>query len=567
MKFMALFISLSMITSAAITVSAEDTIELRGDFYYETGTNIITSYEGESTEVVIPEGCEINGLGPNGRKITKLTIGKDTEYYGYPLSQLTSLETLVFEEGVTEIPDKAFQDCPALKEVVFPSTLKEIGEEAFCRCGIKSLKFSEGLEKIGDNTFRELRNLSGDIIFPNSCKYIGSGSFYQCGAVDKVYLPDTLEFFNSFGSTDIKEINIPDSMLSDPPVMHGDEITFNSDMTVAIYSAVMGSDWFQNKYLTGKTDKTLGDYEDFIIIDNVLLKYMSKDRNPKVPEGVTRIFKMAFRYADIDSVEFPSTLLEIDQLAFARSAIKTVTIPKNVKKIGLQAFDNCPMLEKVVIEGAPEIGMSAIAGTSKTIVELKDSSIVLPDDFYQYQGTEFPENIFYQWAGITPPETESTEKPTETPESTETPKQTQEPVSTNEPKNTATPEPTDMPVATEAPQPVLTVTTGSEPVIDIDGEAVTFTDAKPFIDENDRTMIPIRAVAEVLDCEVEWNESAREVSLRKDGTDVLIKIDDRNMTVNGNTVEMDTNAVIIDDRTYIPLRFAGEALGFTVNWK
>ena len=145
--------------------------------------------------------------------------------------------------------------------------------------------------------------------------------------------------------------------------------------------------------------------------------------------------------------------------------------------------------------------------------------------------------------------------------------------STPEPTASPTAAPTTEPIAvptakpTEAPGSVLTVTTGAEPVIDIDGEKVTFTDAKPFIDENDRTMIPIRAVAEVLDCEVEWNESAREVSLNKDGTDVLIKIDDRNMTVNGNTVEMDTNAVIIDDRTYIPLRFAGEALGFTVNWK
>ena len=145
--------------------------------------------------------------------------------------------------------------------------------------------------------------------------------------------------------------------------------------------------------------------------------------------------------------------------------------------------------------------------------------------------------------------------------------------STPEPTASPTAAPTTEPIAvptakpTEEPGSVLTVTTGAEPVIDIDGEAVTFTDAKPFIDENNRTMIPIRAVAEVLDCEVEWNESAREVSLRKDGTDVLIKIDDRNMIVNDTTVEMDTNAVIIDDRTYIPLRFAGEALGFTVNWK
>ena len=43
---------------------------------------------------------------------------------------------------------------------------------------------------------------------------------------------------------------------------HGDEITFNSDMTVNIYNKVQDSNWCDLKYLKGKTDKSMGNYKD-----------------------------------------------------------------------------------------------------------------------------------------------------------------------------------------------------------------------------------------------------------------------------------------------------------------
>ncbi|MCI5892096.1 MAG: copper amine oxidase N-terminal domain-containing protein [Clostridiales bacterium] len=38
------------------------------------------------------------------------------------------------------------------------------------------------------------------------------------------------------------------------------------------------------------------------------------------------------------------------------------------------------------------------------------------------------------------------------------------------------------------------------------------------------------------------------------------------MTVNDKSIQMDTSAIIKDDRTYIPVRFVAEALGLTVEW-
>ena len=39
------------------------------------------------------------------------------------------------------------------------------------------------------------------------------------------------------------------------------------------------------------------------------------------------------------------------------------------------------------------------------------------------------------------------------------------------------------------------------------------------------------------------------------------------LQVGNETITMDTTAQIIDERTYIPIRFVGEALGMKVNWE
>ena len=101
--------------------------------------------------------------------------------------------------------------------------------------------------------------------------------------------------------------------------------------------------------------------------------------------------------------------------------------------------------------------------------------------------------------------------------------------------------------------------------IRIDDNAVDFPDAKPFIDDNDRTQIPIRAVAELLNCTVEWNDETKTaVITNKNGDTVKITIDSSVLTKNDASVQMDTAAIIRDDRTYIPVRFVAEAMGLTV---
>ena len=103
-------------------------------------------------------------------------------------------------------------------------------------------------------------------------------------------------------------------------------------------------------------------------------------------------------------------------------------------------------------------------------------------------------------------------------------------------------------------------------MVKIDGEVVEFPDAKPFIDEQSRTLCPIRFIAENLGAEVLWNNEDKTVSIKKDDTDILLKIGDNTAVVNGVEKTFDTYPQIFEDRTYVPLRFISETLEMDVDW-
>lgn len=119
-----------------------------------------------------------------------------------------------------------------------------------------------------------------------------------------------------------------------------------------------------------------------------------------------------------------------------------------------------------------------------------------------------------------------------------------------------------------APKTVTVLSGDKVLTISIDNKAVVFPDAQPFIDESGRTQVPVRALAEMLNCQVIWNEKTQGVTIiDAEGAVVSIKIGESTMYADGKIVEMDTSAKIINNRTYIPLRFVSEALGFNVFWK
>ena len=123
--------------------------------------------------------------------------------------------------------------------------------------------------------------------------------------------------------------------------------------------------------------------------------------------------------------------------------------------------------------------------------------------------------------------------------------------------------------------------------VTVDGKQVAFPDATPYIDENSRVLIPIRAVADNMDAQTYWNEQEKLVTIKRlnnlDNTKydaVKLKIgekkattgkinagDDTNTLTDTKEITLDTKANTKENRTYVPIRFVSDALNaYSVNW-
>ena len=94
-------------------------------------------------------------------------------------------------------------------------------------------------------------------------------------------------------------------------------------------------------------------------------------------------------------------------------------------------------------------------------------------------------------------------------------------------------------------------------IVNVDNEAVIY-DTAPVI-RNDRTLVPIRIVTETLGGKVDWNGATKEVTLHIDGKEIK-------MTVGKTLEKYGVAPVIIDGRTFVPVRFVADELGATVAW-
>lgn len=99
----------------------------------------------------------------------------------------------------------------------------------------------------------------------------------------------------------------------------------------------------------------------------------------------------------------------------------------------------------------------------------------------------------------------------------------------------------------------------------INGIIVNFNDSVPVM-QNDRLLIPIRTVLETMGAVVDWNQEKQEIAISRKDYEVKLTIQSNVAFINGQEIPIDVPAALYKDRTYIPLRFVGEAFGGTVDW-
>lgn len=101
----------------------------------------------------------------------------------------------------------------------------------------------------------------------------------------------------------------------------------------------------------------------------------------------------------------------------------------------------------------------------------------------------------------------------------------------------------------------------------VNGNQVHFPDVKPYTDQADRTLVPIRFIADELNAETSWKESTQTATITKEEKKIDLCLRCKKVFVNEKEVTTDSVGEKKDDkRTMVPLRFLSEQFGATVKW-
>lgn len=99
-----------------------------------------------------------------------------------------------------------------------------------------------------------------------------------------------------------------------------------------------------------------------------------------------------------------------------------------------------------------------------------------------------------------------------------------------------------------------------------------YLDAPAFIDKNNKSMLPLRAVLNTLSIDnkdITWDEKEQIVTVKQGEKTFAFQIGSKTITINGVQKVIDTQAVIKDNRTFLPLRPLLNAFGIpdsTILW-
>lgn len=104
--------------------------------------------------------------------------------------------------------------------------------------------------------------------------------------------------------------------------------------------------------------------------------------------------------------------------------------------------------------------------------------------------------------------------------------------------------------------------------ISISGTNVIFSETTgiPFTDGNNRTQVPLRVTMERAGATVSWDDATQIATIQKNDVTVEVKIGASEIIVNEKIIENDTEAMVVNGKTYLPIRAVLVAFGYEVGW-
>lgn len=296
----------------------------------------------------------------------------------------TSLESVTFNDGVTNIYANAFYNCHSLKKVTFPNSIKSVESMMIIDVGIGQRKGAfDGCDNLTEVyytgtlaqwcatsfSFTDSNPLCNgaklyiggspvvDLVVPASIPKIGNLAFYNCTSIKSVTISTDIGERAFLGCTALQSVTLNGNLTLGQSVFRG------SSSIVSV------------SFLGGKI--TMNDYD---FAECIALKHITFD------DCEVTLGQWAFdSCTSLESIDFSDCITELSCGVFQKcTSLKAVVINKHIKTVGTGAFANCTSLSDVTIEnGVETIDSSAFSGCTAL------KSIVIPDSVTYLGGYNF----------------------------------------------------------------------------------------------------------------------------------------------------------------------------------
>lgn len=225
-----------------------------------------------------------------------------------------------------------------LEHLTVPAQVETIGGRAFSGCtALKTVTLSYGVASVGDYAFSNCSNLA-TLSFPATLTSIGDGAFSFCSSISSLQMPSGLQTVESsafYGCSGLTAVHITD-------LAAWCNIRFADNKANPLVNA--GRLYLNNTEVTQLTIPA-----GVSVVGNYAFSDCYNLTSLTIPEGVTSIGHGAFSgCTSLSSLVFPQGLSSIGEGAFMFcNSLLDMTFPANILSVGKDAFSGCLDLKAV----------------------------------------------------------------------------------------------------------------------------------------------------------------------------------------------------------------------------
>lgn len=344
--------------SAVLNIASHEDFQISG--------RTVVKYLGNQPVVVIPDGIRIIGKKAfaDNTAIKEVRIPDSVQKIKESAFEFcTRLQTINLPKGLIELGNCAFSNSAIRGSIAIPSSLTLFGEAVFKNTELEKVVIPGSMKAVPESTFQFCKSLT-DVILEPGVITLGREAFDHCPSLRTITIPDTIE-------------TIQEGILQ-PHIFCG---------TKGIQT-LNASEYWKKTYPQYCLELVPSKEEakNYLIKDNVLVRYYGRAVRPTIPAGIRSIGPYAFyNNPYILGVSFPEGVHQIGEHAFSNCKnLRSLVLPQTLTRIGQYAFSYTDILSLKIPTGVYGIGSRAFAKCTRlTDISFPDTLLTItPDAFF-----------------------------------------------------------------------------------------------------------------------------------------------------------------------------------------